>query len=79
MKCPLCGKELKDLLQHLITQHKLSGVDQLESEIQKKQRYNRRRCEFGKYVRELQERVKLGELTWEQYRELIMKWSNKHE
>jgi len=70
----LCARDIKDLLLHLVTQHGLSDVDQLERELAKRLVDKERRNEFKDYVEGLKQKVKEGKLTWNEYRKLITEW-----
>lgn len=70
----MCARDIKDLLLHLVTQHGLSDVDQLERELAKRLVDKERRNEFKDYVEGLKQKVKEGKLTWNEYRKLITEW-----
>lgn len=78
--CPLCGKELKEesFLIHLIRKHRIASIDELKDEIEKKEKNEKRRVDFRKYVEDLEAKIRQGELTRKDYRELVTKWFEEH-
>lgn len=72
--CPICGKDVVGFLKHIRFSHKISNEKQFQTEIEKIQKKKKLQIEFSKLVEDLQNRKKLGEITSEEYRQLITKW-----
>ena len=72
--CPLCKKRISDLLKHLRFVHEINDVEQFNQEKAKLVRLKTKQTEFAKYVEDLQNKMKNGEISPEEYRELITKW-----
>lgn len=77
-KCPLCGKTYNDLLGHLVTTHKIEGIDHLKEEMSEGDKRKERIKEFGKIVEELNKKLRNGEITGREFRELTAKWQREH-
>jgi hypothetical protein len=73
-KCELCGKNYKDILQHLSIMHDIHDLDDYNQEVAKVQNAKSDRNNFSSYVGEMQARRSKGEISAEEYRELIAKW-----
>lgn len=73
-KCPLCEQDITDILQHLRIQHDIESTEQLSEEIVKLEQKKTKQLGFAKYVEELQQKKRNGEITAEEYRELIIEW-----
>lgn len=77
-KCPFCEKEFENILKHFVIVHKIKDVDHLKDEIDKTKKEEGKRIEFGKYIDELNDKMKKGEISAKDYRELVTRWWKKH-
>ena len=77
-KCNICGKEVVDILRHFAIAHRIKSINHLKVEIEKAEKEETRRAEFRKYVEELNERIKRGEISTEDYRRLVTQWFKEH-
>ncbi len=77
--CPLCGKKVGDNLYHLRFVHEIEDIDQFMQVLQKVGEKEEQRRKFAGYVVELQEKMKRGSITAEDFRRLVMEWSRQKE
>jgi hypothetical protein len=77
--CPLCGKNVEDILRHFVMVHDIEDLDHLEQEIKKAESVSRRQRDFSKFVEELKEKLRKGIISLEDYRSLISEWSKARE
>lgn len=77
-KCPICNNGVSDFLKHLRFTHNITDPDELEQEIKKGTNRENKKNEFAAYVEESQLKKKKGEITDEEYRELITQWIVQH-
>ena len=76
--CPLCEAKPNDILKHLRLQHSIESMEQLELEIGRIEKKKKNRDKFAAYVGELKERIRKKEITFEEYRQLINKWTQEN-
>jgi len=76
--CPLCEKKFENLLGHLRLDHKIADMDQLKEKVEEKEKGEKRRTEFRKYVGGLHEKLRKGEISGKDFRELTVKWQREH-
>jgi hypothetical protein len=77
--CPLCGKNVEDILRHFVLVHDIEDLDHLEREIKKTESVSRRQRDFSEFVKELKEKIRKGIVSPDDYRSLISEWSKTHE
>jgi uncharacterized membrane protein len=77
-ECDICGKEVKDILRHFVIAHGIKSINHLKVEINGAEKEKIKRAEFRKYVEELHEKIKRGEISTEDYRKLVTQWSKEH-
>jgi hypothetical protein len=53
-------------------------MEQLSEEINKAREKDRKKFDFGNYVEDLKKKIKTGEISSKDYRELIMRWGEEH-
>jgi hypothetical protein len=73
-KCPLCGKELEAILEHISIHHKIRNLDEVKHVVEEEEIKEAKRKAFKKYSEELNVKLSNKEITPEQYRQLVMKW-----
>ena len=76
--CPICGKSISDFLKHLRFVHQIQDSEEFHDEITKLKTKKKRQLEFAQYVEELKLKKKMGDITAEEYRELITRWNYQH-
>lgn len=76
--CPLCEKNFENLLGHLIIDHKIMDIIQLKEKIEEKEKMEKKRSEFRKYVDELNKKLRNREISGKDFRELVVKWEREH-
>ena len=76
--CPLCDKQISDLLKHLRFNHKIKNDEEFENAIRKIEGVKKAQQEFTTYYEKLQHKKKKNEITSEEYRELITEWVHQH-
>jgi len=76
--CPLCNKQISDLLKHLRFSHKIKNDKEFDREVKHKETIKKSQEEFSAYVEEIKYKKKKNEITDEGYRELITEWINQH-
>ena len=74
VKCPICDRMVKDILRHYVITHHIKNRNHLKDEMGKANL----RIEFGKYVDELNDKMKRGEIAAQDFRELTIKWWEEH-
>ncbi len=72
--CPICSKEIVDFLKHLRFIHNVTSPEELAKNIKKINQVEDNKKKFANYVYEIKLKMKKGEISAEQYRELITKW-----
>lgn len=78
LTCPLCGKQVSDLLKHIRFIHNILDAEQFNSEIGKLGAKKSKQAKFAKFVSELQTKKRNSEITAEEFRELITKWIDQN-
>ncbi len=73
-RCPLCGKDVGDILKHFVLVHDIENLEHLNQEVRRSESAQKRQREFSVYVTALQERRKKNLISAEQYRELVSRW-----
>jgi hypothetical protein len=73
--CPLCKRQLEDLLKHLVIVHEIEDADQFSKEIEKLEANEERKREFAAYVMQLQQQRTKGLISAEEYRAKIANWT----
>ena len=76
--CPICHLKLGDMLRHLRIQHDIENTEQLAQQVNQVARKKRRQEAFAEYVEELKKKIQSDEITYEEYRRLITKWSKEN-
>jgi len=76
--CPICERDFKDILKHLVIFHEIMDMGKLNQIVTEKEKQASKRLEFGKYVDELNEKIKKGDLSAEDFRILTSKWWKEH-
>jgi len=71
--CPLCGKNIKDRLQHFAIVHEIFDVEQFTVAIQKIDNGKHEIEEYRSLVAKLKEQKAKGLISAEEYRALVMK------
>lgn len=77
-RCPICGRRYKDILKHFVVVHNIKDMDQLNQACNEAKKKEEVIEAFSNYVEELKRKLKNGEISPEDYRELMMKWSKEH-
>ena len=78
VKCSLCGKSYVDLLKHLSITHDIGTIQEYNQKMTEIEREEAKKRRFSEYVEDLKEKVKLGKLTWEQYRNMVKQWIDEN-
>ena len=74
-ECPICHKEFANFLKHLRITHEIKNDVYYKKKMQEIEETNIKKEKFRNYTEEHQKRMKNGEITPEEYRELITKWN----
>ena len=74
-ECPICHKEFVNYLKHLRITHEITNEEDFKQKIQKIEESNIKKEKFRIYSEENLKRMKNGEISPEEYRELITKWN----
>ena len=74
LKCPLCEREYRNILQHLAITHEIRSIDALRAVTEGVERRNKEKEEFNAYVKVLQQQRAKGQISAETYRELVTRW-----
>jgi hypothetical protein len=77
--CPLCRRSITHLLQHLVVYHRIKSPEDFHSLVQSLEKDDRKALRFRNFVSELRLRRERNEITAEEYRTLIMNWSDGEE
>lgn len=77
-ECPICHKETANFLKHLRFTHEITDSEDCKQKMEQIKELDIKKEKFGKYVEETLEKMKKGEISAEEYRELITKWNNDH-
>ena len=77
-KCPLCNKDIVDLLMHLVLSHDIENIEHFNAEVEKIVSADREKRDFYEYVMQLQDQRRRGMISGEQYRELVSRWTKDH-
>jgi len=72
--CPFCDKEFTNILNHISVRHGLSSIEDYESKVKVKEDKKIKIQAFLKYLKELTEKLRKGEISPEKLRELRAKW-----
>ena len=75
--CPFCKKKIANLLQHYRLIHEIESSEQYIQLMLKTEEDQERKDRFAKYVDDLQDKVRRGLITPEDYRRLIMEFHQK--
>jgi hypothetical protein len=70
--CPFCKKEFVDILKHMVLIHDIKSLEHLKEEIIKAEKIDGKKYDFSVYIEELKEKIKLGEISLKEYRELLV-------
>jgi len=76
-ECPLCNEKISDFIVHLRFSHEIDNSEKFFLEKDKLEIKKTKQLEFRKYIEELQLKKKNGQISDEEYRELITKWFNR--
>jgi len=77
-KCPFCNITTVDILEHIRISHDIDSVEEFNEKMAKLETRNANQEAFQKYVQELQESEKKGEISAEDYRRLVTEWIKQH-
>lgn len=72
--CPFCKKEFVSFLEHISLKHDILTLEGYKLEVKKQEEKNIKIQEYLKYIKELKEKFRKGEITTEQLRESRAKW-----
>ena len=72
--CPICGKEITDILTHVRIKHDIESLEQLNEASEKFKKDSKKSAEFNGYVRELNLKLKNREITAIEFRRLRDEW-----
>lgn len=76
--CPLCQKKVSDFLKHLRFTHEIEDIEEYETRVNEINKKKTKQREFSNYVEKLKKRKEKGEISPEEYRNLITKWFNQN-
>ncbi len=77
-KCPLCEKEFKDILKHISLFHNVRNMENLNNIVEKDKKSKRKIIKFGHFVKELNEKLKKGEIKGKDFREAVQRWEREN-
>ncbi len=73
-KCLLCDEEFVDILKHVSVRHHILSIENYEKKVKEKKDKNIKIRALFRYIKELTEKLRKGEITPEESRELRAKW-----
>lgn len=76
--CPFCGKKIKDMLKHFTIIHEIKTLEELRIRFKKIEIEEKKKEEFRKFVEELNEKLRKGEITGKDFRKATTKWLKEH-
>jgi len=77
-ECAICGKLVSDFLGHLSISHNIKNKEEFEQKIKAIENDKHKQKEFSAYVDKLKSMLATGDISYEEYRELITKWSKEN-
>lgn len=66
-------------MKHFVFTHNIEDINHFKEQIEKAEKLEKTKIEFRKYVEELTERMRKGEISGKDYRELTEKWRKEHQ
>ena len=77
-KCPICGKEFQDILEHLVIIHGVKNMEQLKQLKEQFDKRDEKSKQFSTFVTQLNLQLKEGKITAKEFRELRDNWWKTH-
>lgn len=76
-KCPLCGRPVTHLLEHLVMIHRIRDANEYRNLVRQADEDDQRAARFAKFIAELREKRERGDITAEEFRRLAESWSER--
>lgn len=74
----MCGKKVEDILKHYVLAHDIENPVHFKELLEEKEKDEKKRFEFSKYIEDLINKIEKGEISAEDYRKLVTKWQIDH-
>ena len=71
----MCKKEFKDILKHFSLHHDIRNSEQLNQEVDKAETKEQIKSKYSKFIMEINEKLKKGEISMAQWKQLRDNWS----
>ncbi|MFH1473464.1 MAG: hypothetical protein ABIE55_01085 [Candidatus Aenigmatarchaeota archaeon] len=76
--CPICQKRFKDILKHFSYYHEIGDMEQLKKEVKLAESEEKRREAYGKFIKEINQKLEKKEIDIKEWRRLREVWERKN-